>query len=331
MIASAHPTGGKRRIGQEHIVLAIAAIVLVAFSILVPNFLSVPNMIALVQNVSILGILASGMALTILGRGIDLSMVASMAVSVGWMLVQLNAGASLGEALGYAILFSLLVGIANGVLIAYVEIPAIFVTLAMGVTVYGFGKFFLVDADVNYLPETWKWLVDAATAKPLGVPVPVLVLAACVLVVCLFLRYTRDGRFIMAMGDNPLAARTSGLPVRLLVVLQYVLSSMIALVAGVLMALLVASMNTRIASSTLVYDVILVVVLGGVSLSGGRGSIASVVAGTLLIGVLLNGMTMMNLSYTAQNVIKAVILLFALTLDTIINPRDEQTSQQGDI
>jgi ribose transport system permease protein len=324
-------THGKQRLGQEHIVLAIAAIVLLVFAVVVPGFLSASNLIALVQNVSILGILACGMALTIVGRGIDLSMVSSMAVSVGWMLVQLNAGASLAEALAYAVLFSVLVGIINGVLIAYVEIPAIFVTLAMGVTIYGFGKFFLVDADVNYLPESWTWLVQAVAARPFGIPVPVLVLAVCALLVHLLLQYTRDGRFILAMGDNPLAARTSGLPVRLLVLLQYVLSSLIALVAGLLMALLVASMNTRIASSTLVYDVILVVVLGGVSLSGGRGRVSSVVAGTLLIGILLNGMTMLNLSYTAQNVIKALILLLALTLDTLINPRDEQTSQQGDI
>ena len=133
------------------------------------------------------------------------------------------------------------------------------------------------------------------------------------------------------MGDNPLAARTTGVPVRVLVVLQYVLTSLIALMGGLLMAMLVASMNTRIVSSTLVYDVILVVVLGGVGLSGGRGGIKSVLVRTLLIGVLLNGMTMMDLTYTAQNVIKALILLVALILDTIVNPRDEQTTQQGDI
>jgi ribose transport system permease protein len=133
------------------------------------------------------------------------------------------------------------------------------------------------------------------------------------------------------MGDNPLAARTTGVPIRPLIVLQYVLTSLIALFAGLMMAMLVASMNTRIVSSTLVYDVILVVVLGGVGLSGGRGGILSVVVGTLLIGILLNGMTMMDLTYTTQNVIKALILLLALLLDSWVNPRDEQTAQQGDI
>ena len=111
------------------------------FSILVPGFLSAGNVAAMVQSVSVLGILGLGMAITILGRGIGLSMVASMSMSMSMsvsivrMLVQLNAGVPLAHALPMAIGFSVLVGIINGVLVAYGEIPAIFATLAMGVTV----------------------------------------------------------------------------------------------------------------------------------------------------------------------------------------------------
>jgi ribose transport system permease protein len=90
-------------------------------------------------------------------------------------------------------------------------------------------------------------------------------------------------------------------------------------------------MNTRIYNSTMIYDVLLVVVLGGIGLSGGRGGVRNVLVGTALIGVLLNGMTIMNVDYIAQNLIKSVILLVAIMIDTIVNPRDEQTAQQGDI
>jgi ribose transport system permease protein len=90
-------------------------------------------------------------------------------------------------------------------------------------------------------------------------------------------------------------------------------------------------MNTRVANSTLIYDVILVVVVGGIGLSGGKGGIRNVVIGTLLIGILLNAMTIMDLPFTLQNLIKSVILLVALLVDSIVNPRDEQTGQQGDI
>ena len=324
-------SSGRGRFGQEEIIFAIAVIVFGVFSVMVPDFLSAGTIVSMVQSVSVLGLLGLGMAITILGRGVDLSMVASMSVAIAWMLVQLNAGAPLVQALPMAIAFSVLVGIINGVLVAYVEIPAIFATLAIGVTVYGFGKFFLVESDVNHLPEAWRWLADMVAARPLGVPVPVIAFLGCAAVAPLGLRYLRDGRFIYAMGDNPIAARTTGVPVRVMMVLQYVISALIALLAGLIMTMLVTSMNTRIVSGTLVYDVILVVVLGGISLSGGRGGILSVVVGTLLIGIMLNGMTMLNLTYTAQNVIKALILLLALVLDTLINPRDEQTAQQGDI
>ena len=95
--------------------------------------------------------------------------------------------------------------------------------------------------------------------------------------------------------------------------------------------MLVANINTRLVNSTMVYDVILVVVLGGIGLSGGRGGVHNVLVGTLLIGILLNGMTIMDVPYIPQNLIKGLILLIAIIVDTLINPRDEQTAQQGDI
>jgi len=128
-----------------------------------------------------------------------------------------------------------------------------------------------------------------------------------------------------------LTARLTGIPARPVVILQYMLSALIGFVAGIVTAASVASMNTRLGISTYVYDVILVVVLGGIGLSGGKGGIRNVIVGTLLIGVLLNGMTIMNIQYTVQNIIKGVILLTAIVIDTIVNPRDEQTAQQGDI
>jgi ribose transport system permease protein len=324
-------TRTRSKLTQGRIVLAIAIIAFATFSLLVPGFLSAGNVSRLLQNVSILGILAMGMALSIIGRGIDLSMVASMAVSVAWMLAEMNAGASFAHAFGYALIFSIAVGLINGVLIAYVEIPPIFATLAMGTAIYGFGRVFLLASDVNYLPDSWAWLNTLATAAPLGIPVSVLCFGAVCGIGHLFLRRAREGRYIYMMGDNPQAARITGVPLRVMIVAQYVLTSLVALTAGLLMAALVATMNTRIVGSTYVYDIILVAVLGGISLSGGRGGAGSVIVGTLLIGILLNGMTMMNLGYTTQNVIKALILLAALIMDSLVNPRDEQTSQQGDI
>jgi ribose transport system permease protein len=201
----------------------------------------------------------------------------------------------------------------------------------MASVVYGFSRLFLVNVDLVYLPDSDSWTRVIGSGYVLGVPMPVVLFVSLAILTSLFLQYTRPGRFIRAIGDNPQKARIAGIPVRHMVVLEYVASSAIGYIAGLIMATLIGSMNTRMVNSTMVYDVILVVVLGGVGLSGGRGGVRNVVLGTLLIGVLLNGMTILDVPYILQNLIKGLILLVAIIVDSIINPRDEQTSQQGDI
>jgi ribose transport system permease protein len=316
---------------QERIVLAISVALFVVFAVTLRDFLTLGNIISLVQNVSILGILGLGMALTIIGRGIDLSVVANMAISVAWILYLTNHGIALPLAMLCGLALNLGIGLINGILIAYVEIPAIFATLAMGTAVYGFGHSVLVNSDVIFMPRSEAWFKAIGGSSVLGVPSPVLWFAALGVLVFLFLCFTRPGRFIYGMGDNPLTARVSGVPSRPMTVLIYLLSSFIGFAAGIITATLVNSMNTRVAGSTLVYDVILVVVIGGVGLSGGKGGVRNVIVGTLLIGTLLNGMTIMDVPYTVQNIVKSLILLIAIVTDSVLNPRDEQTSQQGDI
>jgi len=160
---------------------------------------------------------------------------------------------------------------------------------------------------------------------------PVVMFVIVAGLVALFLRTTRLGAYVYALGDNPFGARTTGIPTRPVIVLQYVLAAVIGMFAGLVMAASVNSMPTRIYNSTLIYDVILVVVLGGIGLSGGRGGVTNVVIGTLLIGTLLNGMTILDVSYSAQNMVKGVVLLAAILIDSILNPRNEETAQQGDI
>jgi len=316
---------------QERIVLLFSLILLVAFALFLPGFLTADNLLSLVRSVSVVGILGVAMGLVVIGRGIDLSLVALMAVSLAWTLQLVTHGMPLAGGLALGLVFSLTVGAITGFLIAYIEIPAIFATLAMGTLIYGFGRFFLIDLDVIYLPEAARSIAWIGTGHLGIVPIPVILFAAVCTVAALFLRYIKSGRFIRAIGDNTLTSRITGLPVRPIIVMQYVLSALVGFLAGLVTATSVASMNTRIANSTFVYDIILVVVLGGIGLSGGRGGIRNVIVGTLLIGILINGMTIMNIQYTVQNVIKSVILLAAIVADTIINPRDEQTAQQGDI
>lgn len=316
---------------QERIVLAIAVALFIVFALTLKGFLQTDNLLSLVRSVSILGVLGIGMALAIIGRGIDLSMVATMAISVAWVFTLANSGTPLGIALLYGLGLCLAVGLINGLLIAYVEIPALFATLAMGLVVYGFGRYFLVANDVTFIPASATWLKAIGSGQIVGIPNPVLLFALVAFVAFLFLQVTRPGRFIFAMGDNPLTARVAGVPFRPMMVMQYLISSVVCFVAGIITATAVGAMNARVANSTMVYDIILIVVIGGVGLSGGKGGVRNVIVGTLLIGILLNSMTIMDVPYTIQNIVKSCILLVAIVADSIVNPRDEQTSQQGDI
>ncbi len=185
--------------------------------------------------------------------------------------------------------------------------------------------------DVAYISDEYISVLDLGTIKFAGVPMEVFVFAGVCFVAMLFLRYTKYGRYTYFMGDNNLAARNIGVPVRPMIILQYILSALFSAVAGAIVAGTLLSMNTRIVNSTLLYDVILIVVLGGIGLSGGKGGIRNVIFGALLIGILLNGMTILDLEDTHQNLIKALILLGVIIIDTSINQRDEQTEKQGDI
>lgn len=316
---------------QEKIVLAITIVLFATFCLTLDQFATPGNLISLLQSVAVLGVLGVGMALVVIGRGIDLTMVTVMAISVAWVFSEINGGMGTAAAFALGFGFALLIGIINGVLIAYVEIPAIFATLAMATFVYGLGHFALVDNDTIFVGDKLSTFKALGAGYLWGIPASVIWAAVIALLAFLALRYTRLGRFIYAMGDNPLAARIAGIPVRPMIVLQYAVSALIAFVAGLLLTATVNSMNTRLASSTMIYDVILIVVIGGIGLSGGKGSVRNVIVGTLLVGTLLNGMTILDISFTEQKIIKSLILLVAIVIDSIVNPRDEQVAQQGDI
>ena len=318
-------------LNQEKIVLLTAVALFCVFSVSLNGFLSAGNLVTLVRSVSTLGILGIGMAVLVIGRGIDLSIVAIYAMSAGLTLHLADGRTSIALAMLLGYLFALACGVVNGVLIAYVEIPALFATLGMASFVYGFTRFVLVPLLVVYMPPSAAGIAWIGGGFVFGLPVPILFFALIALLGYGFLRFTKAGRFIYAMGDNFAAARISGAPVRPMIVLQYAVTATIAYCAGMITATAVAAMDTNVANSELIYDIILVVVLGGIGLSGGRGGVRNVIVGTLLIGILLNGMTIMDIQYTLQNVIRSLVLLIAIVIDSIINPRDEQVGQQGDI
>ncbi|MCC8944694.1 MULTISPECIES: ABC transporter permease [Bradyrhizobium] len=328
MTGSSGARGAK--LTQTTAVLVMCAILIVIFSIFLKGFLTLGNLFALARNISILGILALGMAVVVIGRGLDLSQVASFAASTAIAIILMNSGYATPVALLIGFVMAIAIGILNGFLISVIEMPPLLTTLASSLAVLGIVRTTAVQHYVVYLSKGHDEFLRLGGNIWGGVPISILIFAATAVVVHLFLSRTVIGRFVYAHGDNPDAARQTGLPTRPLTMIEYALCAAIGYVGGVVMVAQTALMHLQVAESTIIFDVIMVVVLGGVSLVGGRGNVMSVIAGTLLIGVLLNGMTIMDMDVQTQNIVKGVVLLIAILLDSRLHPRDEETSKQGD-
>lgn len=315
---------------QEAVVFFIALAVFVGFSIGLERFLTAGNLSVLVFNMSLIGILGCGMAVVVIGRGIDLSLIAIMAVTSAVLLQLLTNGVPLGVAIPVTLVMALVMGAINGAIIAFFEVPALFATLATALVFFGASRVFFLDSAVLYLPGTYSSFIALASASVFGIPLPVLAFLCVALVLHFVLNATAFGQLTYAQGDNMWAARNSGAPIRLMIVLQYMISACAAVVGGYIFTAASGAIDMQIIRSTLIFDVVLVVVLGGVSLAGGRGSIWSVIVGTLLIGILVNGMVILNLDSSIQGIAKGVVLACAILLDRFMHPVDEETAKQGD-
>jgi ribose transport system permease protein len=318
-----------RKPSQSEAVLALCVLLIAGFALTLPGFWTAGNIASLARNISILGILALGMAVVVIGRGLDLSQVASMASSAAITIILINAGYPLYLALLIGMVMAVSVGVIDGFLIAVIEMPPLLTTLATALAVVGLTRLTAVQFYVVNLEKGHEDLL-AIGGVIWGIPIPVLIFIGMAVLVHWMLSRTVLGRFIYAHGDNPEAARLTGIPTRPLTIFEYGISAAIGYVAGMVMISQTALMHLQVTESTLIFDVIMVVVLGGVSLVGGRGNVMSVVVGTLLIGVLLNGMTIMDMDGQAQDIFKGLVLLIAIVLDSYLHPRDDETSKQGD-
>lgn len=314
---------------QEGLVLAVAAALFITFAVTLPSFRTVENILLLMRSVAAIGVLGLAMAIVVIARGLDLSLVANMATSVAISLTLLqDHGPVVSVVIGFGI--AVIVGLINGFVISFIEIPALFATLAMGLLEYGLVRAVFIKSELVELPLDGHFIKTLGSGRLLGVPISVLILALLAASLHFVLSRTVFGRFVYAHGDNPDASALSGISVRMLTIVEYSACAAVGFVAGLLLVGSVSGINTSIATGTLIYDVILVVVLGGISLVGGRGGVASVLVGTALVGIMLNGMTLLNLSNTQQNIVRGLILLAALILDNKLHPRDEETVRQGD-
>ncbi|MBX5458663.1 MAG: ABC transporter permease [Thermogemmatispora sp.] len=290
-------------------VIALAILVIV-FGVASPAFLSLGNIRAVLIAAALLVILTVGQTLVILTGGIDLSLAATMTWA-GVVLGQVVAhGGNIGLASLLAIVAGLLVGLINGLLIAWGRIPDFIATLGTLSAASGAALIFSSGEPVTIVST---FLLQLATGS-LG-PVPYFVLIALIVVLLghVLLFYTRFGTHLLATGGDAEAARAMGIRTARIKLTAYVLAGGLAGLAAILFTARIGAAEPAVDTSYLLNSVA-AVVLGGVSLFGGRGSIAGPAAGALLLTVLVNGLTLLGVSQFYQPVVVGLAVVLAALL-----------------
>src|SRR6202007_1751295 len=205
---------GRLKLTQQTIVFCIFAVMFAAFAIFLPGFFTTANMLTLLQNVAVLGILGLAMAIVVIGRGIDISLIAALAVPPGLVLQMVQDGHSLPISLAAAFALTAVFGLVNGWLIAYAEVPSLFTTLATGLFLAGLGQAALFKLDVVQWSPGLDGFERLGQGNLLGIPMPIVMFAMSCVAVAFLLRRTRIGAYIYAIGDNPNSARVTGVPTR---------------------------------------------------------------------------------------------------------------------
>ena len=292
--------------------IAVAFILLVAvLSFLSESFLTVSNLLNIARQVSINAIIATGMTFVILTGGIDLSVGSVLAFSGAIIAGLLSAGRPLLAAIAAGLAVGALLGLVNGLIIAKGKVQPFIATLGMLTIARGATLVYTDGRPITGMPDTFVWLGAGEVGR---IPVPVLIMGAVFLASYVVLTQTVYGRYVYAIGGNEEAARLSGVNVPFYKALVYVFSGLLSAASAVI---LTARLNSAqpTAGFTFELDAIAAVVLGGTTLAGGEGGIGGTLLGAFIIGVLNNGLNLLNVSSFYQQVVKGAVILLAVLLD----------------
>lgn len=309
------PPGPSGRRGRSAPELAALLIVLVAliifFWIKSPFFMTSDNILNVLTAIAVTGIIAVPGTMLLIAGQVDLS-VGSGAAFCGVMMATIAQSQAIVVGVLVAVGVGILIGLVNGILVTVFRVNALIATLGMLAVLRG-----LTEVRANGGTVTLANFSGLGTARPfLSIPVPVLLLIGIVIIAALVMRYTVFGRSLYATGSNPVAARLVGVRASKMIVLAFVASGLGVALSGLILdsQLSAASPN---AATGLELTVVTAIVLGGASLAGGRGTIQGTVVGLLIIGVLNNGLTLLNVNSFYQQVASGALLIIAVSFDQL--------------
>ena len=281
---------------------------------LTPHFLTLSNLLNVVQQTSINAIVAAGMTFVIISGGIDLSVGSIVALSGVALGTLLQGGYPPAVALAAALAAGIACGLLNGAFVSIGRLPPFIATLGMMSVARGAALVFTEGRPVSGFDEGFRWL---ATGSVGFVPAPVLVMLIVYVVAHFVLTRTTFGRYVYAIGGNEEATRLSGIAVRFHKTAVYGVSGLMSAVAAIV---LTARLNSAQPIAGMMYelDAIAATVIGGTSLMGGEGSLGGTLIGALIMGVLRNGLNLLGVSSFLQQIVIGGVIVGAVLVDTIL-------------
>ncbi|MFV0252859.1 MAG: ABC transporter permease [Beutenbergiaceae bacterium] len=296
---------------------AALVVLILIFAWISPDFRTATNLINILNQVAVVGIVAVGMTFVILTAGIDLSVGSLLALtSIASGLFAARTEATAGNivlAILAPVALGLLAGLFNGAIVASNLVTPLIVTLGTLTAFRGIA----VQWHVDPIYGLQDWYRDIGTARWLNIPVAVIIFAVIVGIASLVLNRTRFGREVYAVGGNEAASLAAGIRVHRVKLMVYAISGVCVAVASIIQTSRVGAAQA-IAGAGLELQAVAAVVIGGASLFGGRGKVSQTVIGTLVLGVLFNGLVLLNISSPIQNVIIGFIIIGAVALDGIL-------------
>lgn len=306
-----HKTLNWRRLAQSIAPVVVLFLICATLSLLTPRFLTEKNIINVIRQSSLNGIVAAGMTLVILTGGIDLSVGSLLAVTSVFAAGALHDGYDPYTAMAIGVVIGLGFGLANGLIITIGDVAPFIVTLGTMTIARGVALIYTNGAPILATDKEFRYI---GRGEWQSIPVPIVILLIVYAIVFWLLNRTTLGGYIYAIGGNQEGARLSGVPVRLCKIIAYAISGLLAGLTGVILTARLGSAQPNLGTGDEL-DAIAAVVIGGTSLAGGRGGIIGTLVGALIIGVLSNGLNLMNVNAYYQPVAKGLVILVAILVD----------------
>ncbi len=286
----------------------------ILFTLLTDNFFSWNNVMNIVRQSAMLGIVVVGVCFVMICGGCDLSVGGQMAVDgilAALLMIQFNCHPFMTAVL--ILIFGIIIGAVNGILVIKLRIQPLVATLGTMTILQAVAYIITGGKPIYGLPDSFSVLGQGYVGS---IPIPVILFIVIALVGSFILNKTYFGRYIYATGGNQETARLAGVNVKLLQVVVYAICGMVTAIASLIMLSRVNSAQAS-AGSTYAFDCMTAAVLGGVSFSGGEGKVSGAVVGVIIIAVLGNALVLMNVNEYYQNVFKGILLIFAVALDNL--------------